>query len=326
MDMKIARGLLLCVPCISLTIATASATGVWPDKRVNLVVPFPAGGGTDLMARVIADKLQSKLGQPVVIVNRAGASGIIGTTSVANAASDGYTYVLGVAGTHAINATFFTKLSYDPIRDFEPVALVATAPHLVLVNSESPIKTLADLVQHAKQSNPSLSYGSYGLGSTSYFISEYFGKKNDVKLLHVPYKGVPPAINALIGKQISMAIVPSGAALPQIAAGRIRPLAVTTAQRIPQLPDVPTLTELGYDNAVFTNWYGIFAPAKTSSGIISKFATEIKAVMSDADVRKSLATQGADASFMGPETFKPFVSSEKERWRKLVELSDVRGD
>jgi tripartite-type tricarboxylate transporter receptor subunit TctC len=304
----------------------AHANDPWPSRRVTLVVPWPAGGGTDAIARVVMAKLQERLGQPFVIVNRPGASGIIGTEAVAKAPADGYTFVLGVTNSHAINATFFRKLSYDPVRDFDPVALLATAPHVVLVNRDTPVKTLAEFVQYAKRSHPSLSYASYGLGSTSYLISEYFRKKNGLELLHIPYKGIPPALTALMGKQVSMLISTTGAALPQIEAGRLRPLAVTSAHRLPQLPKVPTMLELGYENAVYSNWYGVFAPAGTNPAIVNKLAEQIRVVLKLPDVQKAFFSQGVDATYMGPGDFGRFVRSEKESWGKLVKLSGATGD
>lgn len=304
----------------------AHANDPWPSRRMTLVVPWPAGGGTDAIARVVTAKLQERLGQPFVIVNRPGASGIIGTEAVAKAPADGYTFVLGVTNSHAINATFFRKLSYDPVRDFDPVALLATAPHVVLVNRDTPVKSLAEFVQYARRSHPSLSYASYGLGSTSYLISEYFRKKNGLELLHIPYKGIPPALTALIGKQVSMLISTTGAALPQIEAGRLRPLAVTSAHRLPQLPDVPTMLELGYKNAVYSNWYGVFAPAGTDAAIVKKLAEQIRVVLQLPDVQKAFFSQGVDATYMGPGDFGRFVRSEKESWGKLVKLSGATGD
>lgn len=318
--------LLAAAACASSIMTTAHASDPWPSRRITLVVPWPAGGGTDSIARVVAAKLQERLGQPFVIVNRPGASGIIGTEAVARAPADGYTFVLGVTNSHAINATFFRKLSYDPVRDFAPVALLATAPHVVLVNSDTPVKSLAQFVQYAKNSHPSLSYASYGLGSTSYLISEFFRKQNKLELLHIPYKGIPPAIAALMGKQVSMLISTTGAALPQIESGRLRALAVTTAHRLPQLPDVPTMSELGYKNAVYTNWYGIFAPANTEHAIVEKLAEQIKEVLKLPDVKKAFFSQGVDASYMGPNAFGKFVRSEKESWGKLVLLSGAKGD
>jgi tripartite-type tricarboxylate transporter receptor subunit TctC len=298
----------------------------WPSKPVTLVVPWPAGGGTDVIARTVANKLQERLGQPFVIDNRPGASGIIGTEAVARAPADGYTFVLGVTNTHAINATFFKQLRYDPKRDFEPVALLATGPHVLLVNSATPAKNLAEYVAYASQSKAPLGYASYGNGSTAHLIAELFRARNKLDMVHVPYKGIPPAITDLLGNQVSMLVSTTGAALPQIRAGKLRAIAVIDTQRMPQLPDVPTMLEQGYRNADYTHWYGIFAPAKTPSAIVGRMASEIQAVLGMPQVEKAFAEAGVNANFKNPEVFRQFVSAEIDRWGKLVELSGVRGD
>ncbi|VTU22654.1 Argininosuccinate lyase [Variovorax sp. SRS16] len=298
----------------------------WPAREVTLVVPWPAGGGTDLIARAVANKLQERLGRPMVIDNRPGASGIIGTELVARAPADGYTLVLGVTNTHAINATFFRNLRYDPIKDFQPVALLATGPHVVLINSSTPARNLAEFVDYARKTRTPLSYASYGTGSTSHLISELFRARNKLDMVHVPYKGIPPAITDLLGNQVSMLVSTTGAALPQIKSGRLRAIAVIDDHRLAQLPDVPTMSEQGYENADYTHWYGIFAPARTPRPIVDRLASEIQVVLTRADVQKIFSDAGVNANFKGPDAFRTFVAAEKERWGKLVELSGAKGD
>ncbi|VTU30808.1 Bug family tripartite tricarboxylate transporter substrate binding protein [Variovorax sp. PBL-E5] len=298
----------------------------WPAREVTLVVPWPAGGGTDLIARAVANKLQERLGRPMVIDNRPGASGIIGTELVARAPADGYTLVLGVTNTHAINATFFRNLRYDPIKDFQPVALLATGPHVVLINSSTPARNLAEFVDYARKTRTPLSYASYGTGSTSHLISELFRARNKLDMVHVPYKGIPPAITDLLGNQVSMLVSTTGAALPQIKSGRLRAIAVIDDHRLAQLPDVPTMSEQGYENADYTHWYGIFAPARTPRPIVDRLASDIQVVLTRADVQKIFSDAGVNANFKGPDAFRTFVAAEKERWGKLVELSGAKGD
>lgn len=317
--------LVACAACAGLPLTHASAE-TWPTKPVTLVVPWPAGGGTDVIARTVATKLQERLGQPFVFENRPGASGIIGTESVARAPADGHTFVLGVTNTHAINATFFKQLRYDIKRDFEPIALLATGPHVVLVNSATPVKNLAEFVAYARQSKVPLSYASYGNGSTAHLIAALFRARNKLDMVHVPYKGIPPAIADLLGSQVSMLVSTTGAALPQIKAGRLRAIAVIEPQRMSQLPDVPTMSEQGYPDADYTHWYGIFAPAKTPGAIVDRLASEIQAVLTNPQVQKAFADAGVNANFKNPEAFRQYVGVEIERWGKLVELSGVRGD
>lgn len=317
--------LMACAACAGFPLAHAN-TESWPAKPVTLVVPWPAGGGTDVIARTVANQLQDKLGQPIVIENRPGASGIIGTEFVARAPADGYTLVLGVTNTHAINATFFKQLRYDTKRDFEPVALLATGPHVVLVNSTTPARNLAEFVAYVRQSKTPLSYASYGNGSTAHLIAELFRARNKLDLVHVPYKGIPPAITDLLGNQVSMLVSTTGAALPQIRAGKLRAIAVIDAQGMPQLPGVPTMSEQGYPDADYTHWYGIFAPAKTPATIVNRLASEIQAALAMPQVQKAFADAGVNANFKGPEAFRQFAGAEIERWGKLVELSGVRGD
>ncbi|MBB3182018.1 tripartite tricarboxylate transporter substrate binding protein [Variovorax sp. Sphag1AA] len=305
---------------------TQAGAESWPARPVTLVVPWPAGGGTDVIARTVANQLQERLGRPFVVDNRPGASGIIGTELVARAPADGYTFVLGVTNTHAINATFFKQLRYNPKTDFEPVALLATGPHVVLVNSTTPAKNLAEFVEYARQSKTPLGYASYGNGSTAHLISALFRARNNLDMVHVPYKGIPPAITDLMGNQVSMLVSTTGAALPQIKAGKLRAIAVLDTHRIPQLPDVPTMSEQGYPDADYTHWYGIFAPAKVPGAIIARLSSEIEAVLALPQVQKTFADAGVNANYKNPEAFRQFVGAEIERWGKLVELSGVRGD
>jgi len=311
--------------CAGFSMARAS-TDTWPTKPVTLVVPWPPGGGTDVIARAVANKLQDRLGRSVVVDNRAGASGIIGTELVARAPADGHTLVLGVTNTHAINSTFFKQLRYDARRDFEPVALLATGPHLVLVNAATPAKNLAEFVAFVRQSRTPLSYASYGTGSTAHLISEVFRSQNKLDMVHVPYKGIPPAITDLLGNQVSMLVSTTGAALPQIRAGKLRAIAVVDTQRMPQLPDVMTMSEQGYKDADYTHWYGILAPAKTPRPIVDRLATEIQAVLAMPEVQKTFADAGVNANFRNPDAFRQFIGNEVDRWGKMVELSGARGD
>ena len=301
-------------------------TDAWPTRPVTLIVPWPAGGGTDGIARTVASHLQERLGQSFVISNRPGASGIIGSEAGAKAESDGYTLVLGVTNTHAINPTFFRELRYDPVKDFEPVALLATGPHIVLVNSNLPVKNLGEFVAYAKKRQGTLNYGSYGNGSTAHLITELFKSETGLDMVHVPYKGIPPAIVDLIGEQIVLLVSTTGAAMPQIEAGRLRAIAVLDKQRMAALPDVPTMTEQGFKNADYLHWYGLLAPATTPKPLIDRISKEIKAVLEKPELKTAFETYGVNAAYMDPKEFSSFIRSEKSRWGEMVELAGVKAD
>jgi len=302
------------------------AQGTWPSKPIQLVVPWPAGGGTDIIARTIANKLQARLGTPVIVDNRAGASGLIGTQYAAKAEPDGYTIVLGVTNTHAINPTYFKKLPYDPVKDFQPISMLAVGPHVLVVNAKLPVKTLPELVAMVKAQPGKLSFASYGNGSTAHLLGEQMKQTDHLDMTHVPYRGIPPALQDLIGGQVTMLFSTTAAALPHIKSGNLRALAITSEKRLELLPDVPTMIELNRPDATLNHWYGLLAPAGTPRAVVDRLSKETRAALQGNDVKDTFTQAGVTPWPMSPEEFAAFIRSEIAKWGKLVKASGIQGD
>ncbi|MSP97989.1 MAG: tripartite tricarboxylate transporter substrate binding protein [Betaproteobacteria bacterium] len=313
---------------VLLAIAPAGAlhAQTWPSRPVQLVIPFPPGGGTDIIGRAIANKMQERIGRPVVVDNKPGVGGILGTQQVARAAADGHTVVIGITNTFAINTTFFKSMSYDPVRDFQPISLLAVGPHILVVHPETPARTYAEYVQYVKGNTGKLSYASYGNGSTSHLITEMLKQMHGLDLVHVPYKGIPPALADVMGNRVSMLVSSSAPAIPLVLGGRLRALAIHGDKRIDSLPDVPTMAELGYKDAGLQIWYGLFAPAGTPRAVVDRLNAEVRAAMATREVQDSFAKGGVFPAGMGVDEFTAFVRAETERWGKLVELAGMKGE
>lgn len=321
------------VALVSLaSLPSAARAQDWPTKPVRLVVPFPPGGGADIVTRAIGARLQARLNQPFVIENAPGAGGLIGTQKVARSAPDGYTFVIGITNTFGINATFYSQLPYDPIRDFQHVALLAVGPHVLVINPETPAGTLGEYVDYVKKNPGKLSYASYGNGSTSHLISEMLKKQTGMDLTHVPYKGMPPALADVMGKAVSMLVSSTAPAVPLIQGKKLRALAIMGDRRLDSLPDVPTMAELGYagdlafKGATLTLWYGMHAPAGTPMAIAEKFNSELRAVVADREVAEVFAKAGLYASPMSIDQFNGFVKSEIDGWGRLVTASGAKAE
>ena len=300
----------------------------WPSKPVNLVIPFPPGGGTDIIGRTLATRLQDRGGKPFVIDNKPGAGGIVGTQQVARAAPDGHTLVIGITNTFAINPTFYRgkALNYDPVKDFEPVAFLAESPHILVVHPDTPGATLAEYVAWAKTQKGKLSYASYGNGSTSHLITEMLKEQAGLDLQHVPYKGIPPALADVMGGRVSMLISSSAPAIPLIQSKKLRALAIYGEKRIESIPDVPTIGELGYKDSALTIWYALFAPAGTPKPVVERINAEVNAVLAQKDVVEAFAKAGVYPRAMGTGEFGAFVKAETGRWGRLVMLSGAQAD
>lgn len=320
---KILKAALVSAAMLAATTAHAQA---WPAKPVRLVIPFPPGGGTDIIARTLAAKLQDRLKQPFLIENLPGAGGMVGTQKVAVAPNDGYTYVIGITNTFAINRTFYKEMTYDPIKDFQPITLLAVSPHILVINPETPANNVREYIDHVKKNKGTLSYASYGNGSTSHLITEMFKSQNGLDLTHVPYKGIPPALTDVMGNRVSMLASSSAPAIPLVQGKKLRALAIFGDKRVVSLPDVPTMTELGFKDSALTIWYGLFAPAGTPRAIVEKMNSEIRAVMAEKDVEETFAKAGVYPNPMGVEEFTAFVHAEGERWGKLVVLSGAKAE
>lgn len=303
------------------------ALATYPDKPIRLVVGFPPGQATDIVARAAARKLQEALGQAVIVDNKPGAAGIIGSELVAKAAPDGYTLVVGSSGTMAINPSLYSKLPYQPLKDFEPVSLLSVVPLFLAVSPGFPAKTAAELVQMAKATPGKINYGSGGSGVTSHLTMELLKNAQGIDLTHVPYKGSPAAVTDLIGGQVNAMIDTGPALLPHMRSGKLRVLAVASEKRNPAAPDVPTMAEAGLGNFVAPAWVGLAAPKGTPKEVIDILYKALQTHWRDApDVREQLNGQGAEPAVMTPAEFRKYIQSEIEKWGLAVKLSGARVD
>ena len=309
-----------------LLIAAASASAAYPEKPIRLVVPFPAGGGADFMARTLSQKLSEQLGQPVVLDHRGGAGGTIAAEAVAGAAPDGYTLLFGTMGTQAINPHLYTRLRYDPLKDFAPVSLTHSTPRVLVVNPSIPAKSVKELVALAKARPGILTFGSAGNGSSSHLAGELFKSMAGVDMTHVPYKGSGPAAADLLGGRISMVFDSIAVYSDHIKTGKVRALGVTSLQRTAALPGVPTIAESGLAGFDVSNWLGVLAPAKTPKEIVARLNSEIRTAMADPEIRKQLAAVGIEALYSTPEAFGETIRIEIAKWGKVVKASGTTID
>lgn len=306
--------------------ASAQGAASYPIKPIKIVVPFPPGGATDIMARAIGFELQKALGQSVIIENKPGAGGNSGADLVAKSPADGYTLVMGTVGTHAINMSLYAKMPYDAVKDFEPVVLVAGVPNLLVVHPSVNAKTVSELTALAKAQPGKLNVASSGNGTSIHLSAELYKQMAGVDILHVPYKGSSPAVADLLGGQVQMMFDNMPVSLPHVKAGKLRALAVTSMKRSPALPDVPTMDEEGLKGFDATSWFGLLAPAGTPKDIVAKLnAASVKALASP-EMRERLAAQGADPVGNSPEQFAAFIKSEIDKWAKIVKASGARVD
>jgi tripartite-type tricarboxylate transporter receptor subunit TctC len=300
-------------------------TADWPNKPIRLVVGYAAGGATDVIARIVGPKLGEQLGQSIVIDNRAGANSNLGAELVARSPADGYTlYVFTIANT--INASLYDKLGYDPLKDFEPIGLMAKIPNILVVNEKLPVKSVADYVQFAKDSPNGITFASSGSGSSIHLSGEMFKMTAKLNMLHVPYRGSAPAINDLLGGQVQSMFDNTPSALPHVRGGKLRAIAITSAQRSPLLPDVPTLAESGFPGFDVQSWFGLAAPAGTPRPVVNRINAELSKVLASPDVRERLVNLAATPSPGTPEAFRSFAAAEVKRWRDVVKLSGAKAE
>ena len=311
--------------CLAAIAFTSAAQAQYPAKPVRLIVPFPPGGGTDAMARVLAPKLADGLGQQVVIDNRGGAGATIGTEIAARSPADGYTLLL-MTVTNAVGMGLYPNLKYDLVRDFSPVTRLATTPHVLVVHPSVPVKTVKELVALAKARPGQLVYSSSGSGTVSHLAGEYFGFLTGTKMLHVPYKGGGPSVTALVSGEAAVGFATMPSVLGQLKAGRLRGIAMTTAQRSASLPDLPTVTDAGIAGYDVGSWYGLAVPAGTPKDIISRLHAETIKLLALQDVKDRLAAGGFEIVTSTPEQYGEFVRAEVERWAKAVKLSGAKAD
>jgi tripartite-type tricarboxylate transporter receptor subunit TctC len=297
----------------------------WPTKQVNLIVPFSAGGTTDLFGRLLANYMHQKFGQPFIVENRAGAGGNLGAAAVAKAAPDGYTFLVGTVSTHAINPFIYSKLPYDTVKDFQPVSLIARLPNILVVHPSLPANNVAELIAHLKANPEKLSYGSSGTGTSIHLAAELFKIKTGTTMTHVPFRSSGDIMNNLTGGHINLAFDNITLAWPQVKAGRLRALAVSSTERSAIAPDVPTVADTipGFEA---TSWHGVFAPAGTPKPIIDKMAAEMKRILDLPEVKDKLFEIGAVASPMTPEEFAKFIDAERAKWQDVVKAAGVKVD
>jgi tripartite-type tricarboxylate transporter receptor subunit TctC len=327
MEEKIMRGMLRWALCaLFACIATVASAQSYPNRTIRLVVPFPAAGTTDILARAAAQKLTEAFGQSVVVDNRPGAAGNIGSDLVAKSAPDGYTLLMGTVGTHAINSSLYSKMPYDHVKDFVPVVLVAGVPNVLVVNPALPVNSVADLIKLAKDKPGQINFASSGSGTSIHLSGELFKTMAGVDITHVPYKGSSPALVDLIGGQVQIMFDNLPSALPQIKAGKLRAIAVTSLKRAPVLPDVPTISESGLPGFEASSWFGVLAPAGTPAPIVARINAEVNKWLQSADARERLLSQGAEAAGGSPEQFANHIRAESEKWAKVVKASGAKVD
>ncbi|HKF99707.1 MAG TPA: tripartite tricarboxylate transporter substrate binding protein [Xanthobacteraceae bacterium] len=318
-------GLAAACAIILVGVAASPAQESWPQRQVSVVVPFAAGGSTDLIARILTQHMQAKFATPFVVENRAGAGGSIGTGYVAKASGDGYTLLVGTVSSNAINAFLYTKLAFDVERDFQPVSLLALLPNLLFVNPKISATSVAELVDYLKANPGKVNFGSSGIGTSSHLSSVMFQMATGTTMTHVPFRSTGEVMNSMIGGHIDLAIDSMTTAWPHAKAGTVRALAVTTPQRSATAPDLPTIGEtVGGFQA--TAWQGLFAPAGTPRLIVDKLAAEAKRILELPEVAAQLKDLGAEPAPSSPEQFADFLKAERAKWREAVQTSGARID
>ena len=306
----------------SAALAPAWAQDKWPSKPITYVVPFPAGGTTDILARLIAQKLGPALGTTIIVDNKGGAGGSVGSEVASRAAPDGYTILGGTISSHAINVSLYPKIGYDPVKSFEPITLIGTNPTVLVVNQASPYKTLADVIAAAKAKKP-LSSASAGSGTSQHLSLELLKSKAGVDITHIPYKGSSPAIQDVIAGQVDMMFDTTVVAGPHIESGKLRALAVTSAKRLPNLPNVPTVAETvpGYE---VISWQALFAPAGTPKAIVERLHTEIAKILNDADMQDRLGKLGMQGADLSTDQISAFQKAEVAKWAAVIKAANIK--
>jgi len=306
--------------------AGAAPAQPYPSKPIRLIVPFTPGGSTDILARAIGQKLAEALGQQVVIENRPGAGGAIGAEAAARAAPDGYTLLMGHIGTLAVNPSLYPKLGYDPLKSFVPVAWVARVTNVLVVNPAVPAQSVQELIRLARDQPGRLRYGSGGNGSAAHLATEYFKLRTQTDIVHVPYKGTGPAVTDLLGGQIEVMMTGAPAVMSHVKAGKMRALAISSAQRIESLPDLPTIAEAGVPGFEAIQWYGVVAPAGTPEPVIARLNAEINRALATPELKARLVAEGAEAAPTTPQAFGAFIAAEIERWRPVIQKAGLKAE
>lgn len=302
---------------------TSAPTDMWPERAVRVVVPFPPGGGTDAVARALSQKLSARLGKPVVVDNKPGASTIIGTDNVVKAEPDGYTLLVSGSTSYTVNAALRHKLPYDPLKDLAPVAIIARAPLVVVVNAASPYKDLGSLLAAAKAAPKTIHYATFGSGSAPHLVGALLEQAAGVRLQDVPYRGSAQAMMGLIGGEIQMAIDTVASAAPHVRSGKLRALAIAGNERARALPGIPTVQELKLPEAAFDGWYAVAAPSRTPAPVVDKLMKEVEAAMCDTHLQEQIRAQGMEPVFVGPKAMRAAMEDEIGRYRALAHRAQI---
>lgn len=317
----IAFGLVAALGCAAM--ASSASAQQWPERQVTIIVPSAPGDGSDIAARLIAEKLRNALGQPFVVENRLGAGGVVGSAAAARAAADGYTFIMGNAGSHGINAATYANIPYDVMRDFTPVSLVYKAPNIFIASTKLPVKSMAELISYAKANPGKLSYASGGSGSSAHMNSEYLKVLTGIEATHVPYRGAGPALNDIVSGQVEFMAVNLPPAIGLVTSGQVTPLAVTTAKRAPALPNVPTVAESGFAGYETVAWFGLLGPQGVPPAIVERLHAEIVKACADTQIQEKLAVLGGETVCNSPAEFKSFLAADIARWKDVAGKANV---
>jgi tripartite-type tricarboxylate transporter receptor subunit TctC len=315
--------ILLGVAAVMSGASVEAQAQAYPNRTITLVIPFAPGGSTSIVGRVIADKMSQLLGQSIVVDNRPGAGGTVGTKYVAKSDPDGYTILLGYTGTLAIGPSLYKDVGYDPRKDFAPIGMIGNAPSALVVHPSFPAKTVAELIAYAKANPGKVNFGSAGVGSVNHITGEYFARTAGITLVHIPYKGTGPALTDLLGGHIPTALAPIPATNPNVAAGLLRALAVTGKTRNSLMPDVPTLAESGFPGFEASLYYGLVAPSGTPQPVIDRLNKELKAALASDEVKKQLGADGTEITPTSPQEYADFIDKDEKKWSELVKASGV---
>jgi len=317
---------LLSTLLLAVAATSAMAQGSYPERPVRIIVPFPAGGPADALARIVGERLAQSLGKPFVVENKAGAGGNIGMEQGARAAPDGYTLTLAPVGNLTVAPALYAKLPYDPVKDFAPITVLAIVPNVLIVHPSVPAKTVAELVALAKAKPGSLNYASPGNGSIPHLAAELFKRMAGVDIVHVPFNGVAPATNAVLSGEVQMFFAQSSSALPQWRAGKVVALGVATRKRLASAPELPTISEQGFPDFEATSWYGLVAPAGAPAAIIDRLHGEIVHVLALSEVRERIAGLGAEPVGNSPSEFAAMQRAEAARWMRIAKEANIHAD
>jgi tripartite-type tricarboxylate transporter receptor subunit TctC len=317
------------VLCAAVALGLAGASDdapaqTFPNRTITLVIPFAPGGSTSIVGRVIADKMSQLLGESIIVDNRPGAGGTVGTKTVAKSEPDGYTLLLGYTGTLAIGPSLYKGAGYDPRKDFAPIGMIGNAPNSLVVHPSFPAKTVAELIAYAKANPGKVNFGSAGVGTVSHIAGEYFARAAGITLVHIPYKGTAPALTDVLGGHIPMAFAPIPASHANVSAGLLRALAVTSIARSSLLPDVPTIAEEAVPGFDVSLYYGLVAPAGTPRPVIDKLNKELRAALASNEVKMQLAQDGTEITPGTPEEYAVFIDKDEKKWSQLIKASGLK--